>query len=190
MRKILFINACFRPESRTRILADRILEKLDGEVTVLNLDEEQILPLTLKTMRERDALKEADDYHNELFRYAWQFAEADEIVLAAPYYDMSFPASVKAYIEAISVRKITYTYTDQGIPWGLCRANRLIYVTTAGGPLFGSNLGFDYIKAVAGTYYGIRDFLYFQAENLDVEDADVDKILRSALNEIENCDQL
>ena len=186
MRKILFINACFRPESRTRILADKVLEKLDGEVTELDLEKERILPLTLKTMRERDALKEKDDYHNELFRYAWQFAEADEIVLAAPYYDMSFPASVKAYIEAISVRKITYTYTEQGNPTGLCRAKRLIYVTTAGGPLYGSNLGFDYIKAVAETYYGIREFLYFQAENLDVEGADVEQIISDALAEIEN----
>ena len=33
---ILFVNACVRKESRTRILAERVLSMLDGTVTEVN----------------------------------------------------------------------------------------------------------------------------------------------------------
>lgn len=42
-----------------------------------------------------------------MFKYAKQFAEADEIVIAAPYWDLAFPATVRIYFEAITVTGIT-----------------------------------------------------------------------------------
>ena len=40
MKKILFVNACVRPESRTMILARHLLAKLEGEIEELDLGAE------------------------------------------------------------------------------------------------------------------------------------------------------
>ena len=50
MKKILFIDVCARPESRTRRLARHVLEQLQGEnVKVQLYEEEQLLPLITTT---------------------------------------------------------------------------------------------------------------------------------------------
>ena len=41
------------------------------------------------------------DYGDELFAFARQFAAADEIVIAAPFWDLSFPTALKAYLKKI-----------------------------------------------------------------------------------------
>ena len=43
--KILFINACVRDESRTLELSHCLLDSLDGEMTEVNLYNENFLPL-------------------------------------------------------------------------------------------------------------------------------------------------
>ena len=43
--KILFINACVRPESRTMKLSRHLLNRLDGEITEIDLYKEELLPL-------------------------------------------------------------------------------------------------------------------------------------------------
>lgn len=95
MEKILFVNACVRPESRTYVLAQHVLDKLDGEITVTDLEKEEILPLNLKSLQLRDMYVKEKNFSHEIFKYAKQFAQADKIVVAAPYWDMSFPAMVK-----------------------------------------------------------------------------------------------
>ena len=62
----------------------------------------------------------------------------------------------------------------------LCRAKRLIYVTTAGGPIMNYNFGFDYVSALAQLYYGIPDVRCFSAEMLDIIGADVPAIMADA----------
>ena len=71
-----------------------------------------------------------------------QVVAADVIVMAAPYWDLAFPTKIRAYLEEITVSGITFRYGADGIPLGLCQAKRLIYVTTAGGPII-QNFGFD-----------------------------------------------
>ena len=38
-----------------------------------------------------------------MFRYARQFAEAEEIVIAAPFWDLSFHAKLKIYLGQITI---------------------------------------------------------------------------------------
>ena len=96
MKKILFIDACARPESRTRRLARHVLEQLQGEnVKVQLYEEEQLLPLNNDRLQRRNGYVVAGDFAEEIFRYARQFAQADEIVIAAPYWDLLFPAVLR-----------------------------------------------------------------------------------------------
>lgn len=185
MENILFINACVRPESRTMQLAGYILDKLGGQVTEVNLEREQIQPLNRERLEERDAVLAAGQDDAEILRYANQFKKADTIVIAAPYWDLSFPAMVKNYLEAVTVCSVTFKYSPEGIPIGMCRAKRLIYVMTAGGPVLNPDYGFDYVKALAKNFYGIQDVKCFKAENLDIVGADVQGILDEAKKRID-----
>lgn len=176
MEKILFINACVRPNSRTLELANCVLEKLSGEVEEVKLYEEELFPLTLKELELRDSSAKNKDFSHDAFRLAKQFALADTIVLAAPYWDLMFPAVVKNYFENITVNGLTFAYGENGIPYGLCKAKKLIYVATSGGPIV-YNFGFDYVNALAKCFYGITEVQFVSAQGLDVYGANVSKII-------------
>lgn len=180
--KILFVNACVRKESRTRRLAERVLEKLQNE----NDEVEEINAAGVDPIRSEDFIiyrsssSEKKDFSDPVFAPARQFAKAEVIVVAAPYWDLSFPAILKSYFEQINVVGLTFEYTEDGRPRGLCKAKRLIYVTTAGGPIISETYGFGYVKTMAQAFYGIPDVRQIKAEMLDVVGADVEKILEEA----------
>ena len=193
---ILFINACVRKESRTKILADRLLAELkedtkcNPENDIKNTAENVIEELRLEEMsfpaadeaflQKRDALLAAGKFEDPLFAPARQFASADTIVIAAPYWDLSFPAALKQYIEQINVVGITFEYTPEGFPRGLCRAKKLYYVMTAGGTYVPEEFGYGYVKALAQNFYGIQDVELIKAVGLDIIGADVNKIIGEA----------
>ena len=91
----LYINCCVREESRTDRLAQAVLQKLGGDFTELKLYEENLKPLDRETLNKRTALIKQGDYSDPMFDHAKQFASADTIVIAAPYWDLSFPSTLK-----------------------------------------------------------------------------------------------
>lgn len=164
----LFINACVRKESRTRELADTVLKNLQGEIEEIRLEDIDF-PKTDETfLKNRDSLIAAGEFGHESFALARQFAAADTIVIAAPYWDLSFPASLKQYIEHINVIGVTFEYTPEGIPRGLCKADKIYYVMTAGGDFAPEEYGYGYIKALAQSYYGIKEVELIKKTGLDI----------------------
>ena len=163
---ILLINACVREESRTMVLARRVLEEMEGEVTELALASLGLAPLDRVSLARRDSLLREGRLDDPMLRYARQFAEAEEIVIAAPFWDLSFPALLKVYLEQIAVAGITFRYVE-GRPVGLCRAKRLTYVTTSGGPIT-EDFGYTYVKALARSFYGIGSTRAVRAMKLDM----------------------
>lgn len=180
---ILFINGCVREESRTLELARAVLAQESGEMQEVCLYPNGPEGLTAETLRQREELIRKEDYMHPEFCWARQFARADVIVIAAPYWDLMFPAKVRAYLEEITVSGITFRYGEDGIPQGLCRAKRLVYVTTAGGPIM-HNFGFEYVQALAKGFFGIEDVRMVKAEGLDIRGADVNLIMEWAKKEI------
>ena len=178
--EILFIDACLRKNSRTRALATEVLNNLCGNITELKLPEIPIPVIDENAVDKRHSHSVTGDFDDPMFNLAKQFASSDEIVIAAPFWDMSFPAVLKQYIEAITVSGITFRYSEEGIPIGLCKAKNLYYVTTAGGPIFNSEFGFGYIKMLAENMYGIKNCHFFKAENLDIIGNNVDDILEKS----------
>ena len=187
-KPILFINACVRKESRTRRLTEKLLLKLGRPYEEIRLDRLTFPSVDEEYLRLRDRLITETDFTDPMFDLARQFAEAETIVIAAPYWDLSFPASLKQYLELINVVGISFRYTEEGIPVGLCRADRLFYVTTAGGGFMPEEFGFGYVKALAQNYYGIRDVRLIKAAGLDIFGADVEGILKKAEDEIAEMD--
>ena len=182
---IVHINACVRKDSRTNELAQYALSKLQGDVEEINLDLEKITPLYKDQLELRDNLIKDKNYNHPLFEYAKQFANADIILISAPYWDLSFPAILKTYIENINVNGITFSYSEKGYPVSLCNAKKLVYITTAGGPIISDEFGFGYIKSLAENFYGIKDINYIKAEGLDIFGANLQDILEKAKQDIE-----
>lgn len=173
----LYINCCVREESRTDRLARAVLQKLGGDFTELNLYEENLKPLDREMLNKRTALIEQGDYCDPMFDYAKQFASADTIVIAAPYWDLSFPATLKIYIENIYVTGIVSAYDESGMTVGLCKAKELYYITTAGGP-YDSTYSYGYIESLAKNFFGIAETHLVKAEMLDIEGYDAEEILK------------
>lgn len=178
----LYINCCVRSDSRTDRLARAVLEKT-GSFTELDLPAEEIRPLSEEMLNRRTALLAAGRLDDPMFRYARQFAEADKIVIAAPFWDGSFPSVLKVYIENIYAVGIVSKYDSSGRPVGLCKADELIYVTTAGGPYI-PEFSYGYIKMLAEQCFGIPKTRLVKAEMLDIEGFDAEQILADAIEAV------
>lgn len=180
MDKILLINACVRPGSRTLELAETLLKRLKGNVCEARLQEMALSALDFKGMANRDRAAQKNDFSDPVFDAAKQFAAADVIVIAAPYWDLMFPATLKTYLENITVSGITFRYSEQGRPESLCKARVLHYVTTSGGFIGQNDFGFAYVKALAQTFFGIKQIHRYSAEGLDIFGADVERLMDKA----------
>lgn len=168
MKEILFINACVRPQSRTLELAKSLLEKTEGEIQRLDLYDTQLKPLDAQGIAFREQASKEQDFSNEVFDLAKQFANADTIVIAAPYWDLLFPAVLRTYLETVCVSGLTFRYTQEGRPLGLCKAKKAYYVTTAGGFIGENNFGFMYVKALFQQLFGIEQVEFISKEGLDI----------------------
>ena len=188
MENLLFINSCVRGErSRTLKLARRFLAGYqkahpDTVITQRDLCAERLQPQYPEILAERDALWNAGKLDQPMFEPARQFAAADKIVVAAPFWDLCFPAVLKIYLERVTVADITFGYDAQGAMVGRCRASKLLYITTRGGNYAGTELemGTPIMKALC-TMYGIPELLTLAAEGLDDVRQDGAALLNAAL---------
>jgi len=175
-RIVLYVNACVRANSRTDRIARALLEGLGGRQEEVRLGEECLQPLSEERLVRRTELIERGDYADPMFSLARQFQSADEIVIAAPYWDLSFPSVLKLYLENIYVTGLVSTYTEEGKPHGLCKAKKLWYVTTAGGP-YVPDFSYGYVRALATEYLGIPNTELIRAEMLDVQGYDSEELI-------------
>lgn len=188
MPTLLFINACVRgKDSRTLALCERLLERIKEEnrkdlafrIEEIRLSTENLLPLNYERLQRREELLANGIMDDTMFDYANAIAQADMIVIGAPYWDMSFPATLKIFFEAASVVGITFAYAEDGTPIGLCQAQDMYYVTTSGGYIGECNFGFDYVNALC-KLYGIEHSHFVSAQGLDMEGADIEAIMEQA----------
>lgn len=182
--KCLFVDCTLRKESRTKKLADAFLSSLDSKYDVkhLKLDEENLKPLTGEFFEERQILLNRNERNHPRFRYAHELQEADLIVVAAPFWDLSFPALLKIYIENCSVDGITFKSSEKGLE-GLCKANNLVYLTTRGGTYIDDALesAIPQLKNLC-KFFGINNFYPIAADGMDIVGYDSEKSLKEAMD--------
>ena len=171
------MDTCLRTGSRTRELADAFLNAYrkahpQDTVDVVRLAEADIHCIRGEELERREALKSEGKIDAPEFAEARRFAAADGIVVAAPMWELSFPAILKAYIETVSVPGITFRYGegDTGCI-GCCKASRLLYLTTRGGLYTGAasglELGEKEMKSLS-QFFGIPGFDCLFAEGTDL----------------------
>lgn len=185
MKTLLYVNACVTRAvaSRTNRLAQAYLDKCKEkyQIKTVVLEQLALTPLTGEGLAKRDEAIRKGDFSDEAFDLARDFAEAEEVVIAAPYWDMSFPALVKLYLEQLCVNRLTFQYDETGRPRSLVNLKKLVYITTSGGPIGEANLGFDYVKALFSKLFEVTDFAFFSAEGLDLWGNDPEAILATAI---------
>lgn len=178
---ILFLNAAFGEHSRTLRLAKHYLERYDqADIVSVEIGELALEPLKRNTLKIYNKAVETADYTDKLFDTAKQFAKADEIVIAAPFWNFGIPAALHTYTELACTQGITFDMTPDGAYRPLCRASKLVYITTAGAYIEGNDHAFIYIKCLCDNFWAIRDIEYYKAEGLDIQGNDIDSLLAEA----------
>ena len=187
MTNVLYIDCCIRGEqSRTRKLADAFLfalsQRADVAVDRLTLMDEPLVPFQNGFFWQREHLLETGELDHPRFRYAHQFQQAERVIIAAPFWDLSFPALLKVYIENLCVQGITFDCDEQNGCFGVCRAEKMLFFTTRGGALEGSAMdnGTKYLSDMA-KFFGIPAFSHIAADALDQGLEPVDVILDRAI---------
>lgn len=183
MKRVLFLDACRPGASRTRELAQIALRAAGGALETVSLFGKNLPPLDEKGL----LLRDRGDFSGPEFALARQFAACDEIVIAAPYWDLSFPACLKQYIEAVCVCGLTFVYTPNGTPKSLCRCRKASYITTAGGQIGEKNFGFSYLKALFSSFFGVETMDFYAAEGLDLVGNDPNFLLNEAKKSAMRC---
>lgn len=179
MADVLFIDGCMRgwEISRTYAVAEKFLEAYKkahpaDTVEELHLTEERFSWFTGREVERNDRLLADAAFNAPEFAMARRFAQADKILLAAPYWNMGLPAAVVAYLENICVCGITFLYDDEGNMKGRCQAKKFLCLMTGGGE-YGDDGDarsvVPYLRAVCGML-GIPETTHLWVEGLDIQD--------------------
>ena len=185
MSKLVIINACVRQaDSRTLRIAQPIINVLSRRYETVRYDLPEmdgIVPLTPSLFAERGR----GDIPSWALEAAKNIAEADRILIAAPFWDMSFPAVLKCFFEQTSLFEVTFT--DNGKTCvGLCKAPKVIYITTRGMDIpTGSYLdqGTPYLRAL-GSLWNLGEMTVLDVHNTDYLTAEeLEREIQSTIEE-------
>lgn len=175
MSKVLYIKANIKNEgeSRTFKVSDSFVEEYkknnpEDEIITLDLYKENIDFLRADDLGKLFGPKDEESKNNSILKYAYQFADADKYIIAAPMWNLSFPAILKAYIDYVSVSGITFKYTAEG-PVGLLNNKKTVHIVSRGGGYDNSpyEMGDRYLRTILG-FFGIKDIETIAIDNLDV----------------------
>ncbi|MDJ8948373.1 FMN-dependent NADH-azoreductase [Clostridium perfringens] len=175
MSKVLYVKANIKNEgeSRTFKVSDSFVEEYkknnpEDEIITLDLYKENIDFLRGDDLGKLFGPKDEESKNNSILKYAYQFADADKYIIAAPMWNLSFPAILKAYIDYVSVSGITFKYTAEG-PVGLLNNKKAVHIVSRGGGYDNSpyEMGDRYLRTILG-FFGIKDIETIAIDNLDV----------------------
>lgn len=188
MKNLTYINACMRAGSRTGRIASAIIEELGRKYEVETIDLTQNLyPIADNTTLEDRNKGIVPEEHVVLAR---KIAAADRIVIAAPFWDMSFPSALKVFFENMSLFGVTFDSNDKEC-YGLCNAEKVMYITTrgmdisTGDPLEQAT---PYIKALSHLW-GWGELTVISAQNMDYSSPEEieEKVRKSIAEGIDIC---
>ena len=186
MGSLFLVNACInRNTSRTLRLARAVAEHYpEHEVEELILEDMRMQPLDSETVNKRTELCRKGDFNDPVFDIAKKFASADIIIIATPFWENTFNSYTKIFMEYAGAVGVAFRYSETGMPIGMCKAKKLYYVTTRGGPIPDSaDLGFAIYKSLC-QIYGIPYCLIISAAGLDIITNDAEAIMKEAIASI------
>ena len=205
MKQLLLINASPRgTQSVSRSLSSHLVERLQASQGALKVRERDLTTSELPFLSQ-DLIKayytpddKRSDEQRALLRVSDSLVDeltgADIVVIAAPVWNFSLPAPVKAWIDLVARIGKTFSYTAEG-PHGLLK-NRPVYVVKSSGGVFSEGPGkaMDFYEGYLGSvlgFMGLSDLTFIRAEGLSlpgqtetrIEDArkQIESVLHPAL---------
>lgn len=188
MSKVLYIKANIKNEgeSRTFKVSDSFVEEYkrnnpEDEIITLDLYKENIDFLRADDLGKLFGPKDEESKNSSILKYAYEFAAADKYIIAAPMWNLSFPAILKAYIDYVSVSGITFKYTAEG-PVGLLNNKKAVHIVSRGGAYDNSQyeMGDRYLRTILG-FFGIKDMETIAIDNLDVIGVNVEEKVKEGI---------
>lgn len=192
--RVLVISASAKQDgSISRRLTDDLLNALNdrhGELDIRHRDvaaglpfidaawvEANFTPDEARTETHRQTLALSDALVAEL-------EEADVLVIGAPIYNFSVPATLKAWIDMIARARLTFRYTDRGVE-GLLRGKKAYVIAPSGGVPVGSAVDFatPYLRHALG-FVGITDVDIIGAQGADRDNGDALDAARARIAEL------
>lgn len=166
MKKLFYIDACLRDGSNTQKIAEAVIDRLSEkyEVEVVRLSECSFPVVNNDILNDRANGIVPEDY----VAMAKKLAAADRLVIAAPFWDMSFPSALKVFLENMSLFNVTFGSNEKEC-YGLCKAEKVLYITTRGMNIAtGDDLeqATPYLKAI-GKLWGLGELHVISAQNMD-----------------------
>ena len=184
MKKLLYIDACIRDEqSRTKRIATPIVEALKQKYEVQTL---VINDLDLRIVKKELITKRNNgDIDPQVMSWAESVRDADRIVIAAPFWDMSIPAALKNFLELCSIFDVTFKSDDKTC-YGNCKAEKMLYITTRGMDIDTGDVleqGSSYLKALSWLW-GIGPLEVVSAQNMDyLSEEEIEERIGKAISE-------
>ena len=184
MKNLLYIDACIRDkESRTKRIAEPIIAELSNKYNVTKLVLNDLdLDIVQKDLLDKRMKGEISPV---VMNWAEQVRDADRIVIAAPFWDMSIPAALKVFIELCSIFNVTFKSNDKTC-YGNCNAEKMLYITTRGMDITtGDELeqATSYLKALSWLW-GIGPLQVVAAQNMDyVSEEIIEEKIATAITE-------
>lgn len=184
MKKLLYIDACIRDEqSRTKRIATPIIEALKQKYEVQTL---VINDLDLSIVKKELITKRNNgDIDPQVMSWAESVRDADRIVIAAPFWDMSIPAALKNFLELCSIFDVTFKSDDKTC-YGNCKAEKMLYITTRGMDIDTGDVleqGSSYLKALSWLW-GIGSLEVVSAQNMDyLSEREIEERISKAISE-------
>lgn len=184
MKKLLYIDACIRNEqSRTKRIATPIIEALKQKYEVQTL---VINDLDLSIVKKELVTKRTNgDIDPQVMSWAESVRDADRIVIAAPFWDMSIPAALKNFLELCSIFDVTFKSDDKTC-YGNCKAEKMLYITTRGMDIDTGDVleqGSSYLKALSWLW-GIGPLEVVSAQNMDyLSEKEIEERISKAISE-------
>lgn len=184
MKKLLYIDACIRDElSRTKRIAAPVVEALKERYEVQTL---ALNGLDLSIVKKELITKRNNgEIDPQVMSWAESIRDADRIVLAAPFWDMSFPAALKNFFELCSIFDVTFKSDDKTC-YGNCRAEKMLYITTRGMDISTGDMleqATPYLKAISWLW-GIGPLQVVSAQNMDyLSEGEIEERIGKAISE-------
>lgn len=182
--RVLFINAAFREDSRTNQLAQHYLTRYK-EFEIVDLGANPVKPLDKDSLKRYNKAVAENEYTDSMFEPAIAFADADEIVIAAPFWNFGLPGVLSDYLEIVCSQGVTFAFSGNGVYCSCCKAKKLTFITTAGGMIPAENHAFGYIKSLNDVFWKIPELRYYHAEGLDIYGADVKQLIEAVCKEMD-----
>lgn len=185
VKTVLFLNGCLRANhSRTLKIAYTYVKKIREREEFQLI--ERVLPTEHTQYLSRNSFDpQTGELKDSDVSLAKELAAADDIIVAAPFWEFLFPAAISCYFEMVSVPSITFKYTKNGSE-GLCRAKSMTYIYTSGDYLSDEDkIGELYLKRIA-KLYGIPNFSAILVQGLDAEPEKADVLIADVCQKIES----